>query len=92
MPRSVEDTKKATLEPENIADEVAERVIQILGKTSPVRKIRNSHLLSALIGAAGLALFFVGIEKVFAALTGWTSIVIGLILLSVSGALLTKLK
>lgn len=76
---------------EIIADKVADRVIENLGKTSPIQKIRNSQIISAIIGATGLALFLVGIEKIFAVLSGWTSIIIGLVLLAISGTLLTKL-
>jgi hypothetical protein len=83
---------KTKFENENFADDVARRVVDMAGKTRPVQKIRNSQIISAMLGAAGLALFLVGVEKVFSQLSGWTSIIIGLVLLAVSGALLTKLK
>ena len=76
----------------NFADEVARRVIDVTGKSKPVQKIRNSQIVSAMLGAAGLALFLVGVEKVFSQLSGWTSIILGLALLAVSGALLSKLR
>lgn len=79
-------------EPEKVADEIAKKVVENLGRYKAVQKIRNSQVLSAILGAAGLALFLVGVEKVFAALSGWFSIIVGLLLLIISGALLSKLR
>jgi len=78
--------------PEKVADEIAKKVIDTLGKPKPVQTIRRSQIISAIFGASGLALFLVGVEKVFAPLSGWASIVTGLVLLSISGVLLSKLK
>lgn len=83
--------KKLT-EPEKLADEITERIVDSLGKPAPIQKIRNSQVLSATIGAAGLALFLVGVEKVFSFLSGSLSIIVGIALMAISGALLTKLK
>lgn len=83
--------KRAYTEPDKIADEVAQRVEDYLGKVSPAQKIRNSQILSAMIGAAGVALFIVGIERSFDFLPGPISILIGLIFLAISGTLLKKL-
>lgn len=77
-------------EPEKVTDEIAHKVVDLLGKTKPVQKIRSSQVLSAMVGVAGLALFLAGVEKVFAALSGWFSIIVGLLLLAISGALLRK--
>lgn len=77
--------------PEKLTDQAAEKLIEQLGKTKPVQIIRNSQVISAMIGAAGLALFLVGVEKVFSNLSGWVSITLGVIFLIVSGTLLTKL-
>lgn len=77
-------------EPEKVTDEIAQKVVDLLGRTKPVQKIRSSQVLSAILGVAGLALFLAGVEKVFAALSGWFSIIIGLLLLAISGALLRK--
>lgn len=79
-------------EPEKLADEVAERVVDMIGKPKPIQKLRQSQFISSMLGAAGLALFLVGVEKVFNALSGWFSIVMGLIFLAISGALFQKLK
>lgn len=78
--------------PEQIVDEITQDVIEKLGKPRPISAIRNSQIVSAITGAAGLALFLVGIEKVFAALTGWASILAGILLMAISGVLLTKLR
>ena len=57
--------KEIITEPEKVADQVAEKVIEVLGKPKPVQKIRNSQFATAILGASGLALFLVGVEKVF---------------------------
>ena len=79
-------------EQKEMADEIAERLIDIVGKPIPVQKLRNSQFFTAIFGAAGLALFLVGVEKVFADLSGWMSIGLGIILLMISGAFFSKLK
>lgn len=76
----------------DIADEVTNKVLGLLEKQQPVQKIRNSQFMSAILAAGGLALFLVGVEKVFVNLSGWTSIGLGLVLLAISGTLFTKLK
>lgn len=87
-----EQIKRVYTEPEKIADEVAERVIGIIGKPKPIQKIRNSQIVSAIVGTAGLALFLVGVEKVFVFLSGWHSILLGITLMAFSGVLFTKLR
>lgn len=87
----MESLKRVRTEPERVADEVAQRVEDLLGRTAPVRKIRNSQILSGIVAAAGLALFLVGVEKVFINLPGPTSILLGLGFMTLSGALLKKL-
>jgi hypothetical protein len=87
-----EHIKRVYNEPEKIADEVAERVIGIIGKPKPIQQIRNSQIASAIVATAGLALFLVGVEKVFSFLSGWHSILLGVLLLALSGALFTKLR
>lgn len=83
--------KRVYTEPDKVVDEVANRVIESLGKKTSVQRIRSSQILSGFIGAIGLALFIVGIEKVFNFLPGFFSILLGLIFLAISGALLKKL-
>lgn len=83
--------QKTIAEPERIADAIAERVINILGKQRTVKRIRNSQIISAIIGTSGLTLFLFGIEKLFINLSGWALIGFGLTLLIISGLLLKKL-
>lgn len=77
--------------PEKLVDEVAEKVVDFLGKRSPVRRIRNSQILSALIGAIGFALFIDGIVKLVANFSGWVSLTLGFLLMAVTGLLLRNL-
>lgn len=79
-------------EPEKFADEVADKVVEMLGKAPGVGRIRRSHILSAFIGGTGVALVIIGIEKVFADLPGTTSVALGLLFMALSGALLGKLS
>lgn len=83
--------KRVFDEPDIVADEVANRVIETLGKKSSIQRIRNSQILSGFVGAIGLALFIVGVEKIFNFLPGFFSILFGLIFLAISGAMLKKL-
>jgi len=75
----------------DIADKVVEKTVDILGQERLIKKIRSSHFFSSMLGAAGLALFLVGVEKIFGFLSGWFSIILGLVFLIVSGALFKKL-
>lgn len=84
--------KRITHDPEKIADDVANKVVEMLGKKSFVKHIRHSQFISSTLAAAGLALFLVGVEKVFVSLSGWFSIILGMLFLAVSGALFSKLK
>lgn len=77
---------------EMYADDIAQQVADLMGKAPPVRRIRNSQLTSAILGAAGLALFLVGVEKVFATVPGWLSILLGMLFMSVAGVLFRKLS
>lgn len=76
---------------EELADEMAEKVIEILGKTPLLGRIRRSHILSAVLAAAGFALFIVGVEKIFADLSGPLSVILGLGLMALAGALFQTL-
>lgn len=50
-------------EQEVLTDKMAEKVVDMLGKTKPIQKIRHSHFLTAIFGAASLALFWSGSRK-----------------------------
>lgn len=79
--------KEKEAQQEKIEDRVAERVIEALGKTYIIRRLRSSHILSGLIGIIGLALLLAGVEKIFANLSGLASVILGLLLLTLSGVL-----
>lgn len=84
--------KPATIkEPEKLADEMAQRVVELLGKAPGVGRIRRSYILSAILGAVGLALFIVGVEKIFTDLPGVTSVLLGLGLMALAGVLFQNL-
>ena len=76
---------------EKLVDEIADKVVEFLGKQKSIRRIRNSQILSALIGAVGFALFIDGIVKIFANFSGWVSLIIGFILMAITGLLLRNL-
>jgi len=80
--------KKYILEPERLADKATHKSIKYIGKTSPVKKIRRSKIISAIIGVTGFALIIDGVSKVFYFLPGWGAILLGLFLLVISGAML----
>jgi len=82
----------AKVDPEKLADKTAEKVVELLGKTPPVRRIRNSQLLSLIFGVIGFSLFTIGVGKIFADLSGWTSLGIGLAMMAITGALLKNLE
>jgi len=84
--------KTTKVDPEKLADKTAEKVVELLGKSPPVRKIRNSQLLSLILGAVGFALFTIGVGKLFADLSGWASLSTGLVMMAVTGALLKNLS
>ena len=78
-------------EPEKLVDEIAERVVELLGKAKPIKRIRSSQLISALLGAVGFALFTLGLDKLFEQYSPWTLIISGFILMLASGLLLRNL-
>jgi len=63
VPQNEEQIKTTKVDPEKLADETAVKVVKLLGKSPPVRRIRNSQLLSLLLGAAGFSLFTTGLGK-----------------------------
>ncbi len=72
-------------------DETTEKVSDFISNTRPVRAIRKSHVLSAILGAAGFALFIDGILKLFAAFPSWTSLLLGFLMMSATGLLIKNL-
>lgn len=80
------------VEPEKFIDKVAEKVVELLGKNPPIGRIRSSQLLSALIGAIGFSLFIDGIGKLFVNFSGWTLLILGFVLMVVTGLLIQNLN
>jgi hypothetical protein len=86
-------------QPRELTEDTARRLIDTLDRTgalTPIRRIRSSEVASAVVGAIGLALFIVGVENAAADIpvisNAWGSIAVGLVLLAVTGALLTRLR
>jgi hypothetical protein len=82
-----------------ITEETARRLVDALDRTgamTPIRRIRGNQVASAILGAVGLALFIVGVENAASDIpvisNAYGSIVAGLILLAITGALLTRLR
>jgi hypothetical protein len=82
-----------------LTEETARRLVDALdrsGAMAPIRRIRGNQVASAIIGAVGLALFIVGIENAAADIPGvsnpYGSIIAGLVLLAITGALLARLR
>lgn len=83
---------KENIKREESVDQVAEKVVELLGKHPPIRRIRNSQLLSAVVGAIGFGLFIDGIGKLFVDFSGWTSLILGFVLMVVTGLLIKNLN
>lgn len=92
MNTNEEQVKTTEVDPEELADKTAEKVVELLGKSPPVRKIRDSQLLSLIFGAAGFSLFTIGVGKLFADLSGWALLGIGLVVMAITGALMKNLS
>lgn len=86
-----EHLKRVYEEPDKVADEVATKVVDILGKPQPIQKIRNSQILTGLLGAVGLALFLVGLEQVLSPISGWAAVIAGFLILIITGVIFKKL-
>jgi hypothetical protein len=78
-----------------VSEETAQKLIRTIEGSDPVRRIRGSQLATALLGAVGFALFVVGVERAAGDIpiieNEWGSIVVGLVLLAITGALLRRL-
>jgi hypothetical protein len=81
-----------------MTEETARKLIERLDRSverSPLRSLRSSQVLSAFVGAAGFALFVVGVERAAEDIpvvsNAYGSIAVGALLLLVGGALLTRL-
>jgi hypothetical protein len=94
-----EDIVHKLSDPRALTEDTAKRLVDALdrhGAFVPIRRIRGNEIASAFIGAVGLALFIVGVENAAADVpvlsNAYGSIVVGLVLLSLTGALLARLR
>jgi hypothetical protein len=80
---------------QHVTEETAQKILRFLEQSAPVRRIRASQIVSAVIGSVGLALFLVGIEQAAQDIpvvdNAYGSIGMGLAFLLISGLLLRKL-
>ena len=80
---------------QQVTEETARRLIGALESSAPIRHIRGSQIVSALLATLCLALVLTVIEiivKITSYLDkGWVAVLLGLGLLFVSGLLLQKL-
>jgi hypothetical protein len=83
------------LQATHMTEETAQKLVTFLEHSAPVRRLRASQVLSALIGSMGLALFLVGVEQAAQDIpiisNPYGSIGVGLVLLVATGLLLRKL-
>jgi len=77
---------------DELIDKVAQRVVDTMGRTLPVRRVRKSQLLSALVGVVGFALFINGVEGLFSNLPDWVLVTTGFVLMALTGLLLQNLN
>lgn len=80
---------------QHMTEETAQRLLSFLERSEPVRRLRASHLASALLGTVGFALFIFGVERAAEDIplvsNAYGSIAIGFVLLLATGLLLRKL-
>ena len=77
---------------DELIDKIANRVVVLVGNNLPIKRVRKSQLLSALVGAAGFALFVSGIEGIFISFPDWTLVLMGFALMTLTGLLLQNLN
>jgi hypothetical protein len=81
---------------QHLTGETAQRLVAFLERSEPVKRLRGSQIISAILGSVGFALFVVGVERAAEDIplisNAYGSILIGLILLVATGLLLRKLS
>lgn len=82
-----------------MTEDTARKLIDVMERTGerlPLEHIRRNEAASAVLGTVGIALFIVGVENAASDIpvisNAWGSMLVGLILLAVTGALLTRLN
>jgi hypothetical protein len=80
---------------QQLTEDTARRLISAIEGSAPVKRIRASQIISALLATVGLALVLTGIEIMVQNTSyldnGWGAVLLGLALLFTSGLLLQKL-
>ena len=80
---------------QQLTEDTARRLISAIEGSAPIRRIRASQIFSALLATVGAALVFSGIEIMVQNTSyldsGWGAVLLGLVLLFVSGLMLQKL-
>lgn len=84
--------RKYITRPERFIDDATKKVMDQIDKAPPIKKIRSSQIITAIIGVTGFALVIDGISKMFVSFPGWATILIGLGFLTISGALIKILS
>jgi hypothetical protein len=83
------------LQATHLTEETAQKLLNLVEQSAPLRRLRASQVVSAVIGSVGLALFLVGVERAAADIpiisNAYGSIGVGLVLLIATGLLLRKL-
>lgn len=78
----------------NLTEETAQRLVNAFDRSYPIRRLRSSHIATAVVGTLGFALFLVGMENAVADIpvleNGWGAMVVGLILLAAAGVLIRR--
>ena|SRR6476659_6963905 len=80
---------------QQLTEDTARRLISAIESSAPVKRVRANQIFSALLATIGAALVFSGIEIMVQNTSyldnGWGAVVIGLVLLFISGLMLQKL-
>lgn len=80
---------------QQLTEDTARRLLSAIEGSAPIKHIRASQIVSAVIASVGLALVFTGIEIMVQNTSyldnGWGAVLLGLVLLFVSGLMLQKL-
>jgi hypothetical protein len=81
---------------QHLTEDTAQRLIHAFEQSQPVRRIRGSEIATAMLGAVGFALFFVGIERAAEDVplisNPYGSILAGIAILAVAGGLIRRLS
>jgi hypothetical protein len=95
MPDQTQGNERNRTGVRTITEETAQRLIHTIEESDPVRRLRASQYLTAVVGAIGFALFVVGVERAAEDIpiveNAWGSIAVGIVFLFITGALLRRL-